>query len=225
MRKINKWKPSAKKFLDIFTVTIMVAGFLAMIALVYFQVKPIRLADIKVPIATDKASYYPEQQIGGIFFGSVYYNGEVRILREVFCKDYRGVIKPPAESAIGDFFSTQSTKRTLEGANVTIGTLPSDVPIGSNCVIQFTNVYEINTPFGMRREEYQYYTQNFSIISKQERQERDIRYEKDNQIQQQKQDVTTNTTTNNTTTVNQSEPVTPPAQCKIKVLGINALCE
>ena len=38
-------------------------------------------------------------------------------------------------------------------------------------MLQFTNVYEIQTPFGLRRVEYQYYTQNFSIVTRECRQQ------------------------------------------------------
>jgi hypothetical protein len=34
-------------------------------------------------------------------------------------------------------------------------------------------VYNIQTPFGIRHEEYQYYTQNFSIITKERRDQLD----------------------------------------------------
>jgi hypothetical protein len=132
-----------------------------------------KLADIKVPVATDKASYYAGQEIGGIFFGQTYYDGNVKILREVFCTNYKGIIDPPANGADGKFFDTITKPRKLEGNTIPIGKLPLDVPTGSNCVIQFTNVYNIQTPFGVRHEEYQYYTQNFSIISKERRQQLD----------------------------------------------------
>lgn len=216
----------------------MTFGLFAMIGLVYFYVRPLKLAEIKVPVATDKASYYPSQQVGGIFFGETFYRGEVRILREVFCSNYRGVIKPPAESANGDFFSLQSIPRKLEGNTVPIGTLPEDVPIGSNCVIQFTNVYDIQTPFGLRHEEVQYYTQNFSIVPKEERQERDAVNQEARQQQlqstsgadsmgdggtTQNQTNIDNSTTNNTT-VPPSEPVTPPQECGLDLLGIKAFC-
>lgn len=146
-------------------------GVIALFTLVWLYVRPIHTANIKVPVATDQASYYPGEEISGIFFGDTYYNGEVRILREVFCKDYKGVIKPPAESAKGDFFSTISLARHLEGESIMVGNLPANVPVGSNCVLQFTNIYEIQTPFGIRKLEYQYYTQNFSIVTRERRQQ------------------------------------------------------
>jgi hypothetical protein len=168
-----KLKSPSRKAVDVSTFAIMLVALLALMALVYYNIVPIRTADIKVPVATDKSSYYHGQQIGGIFFGEIYYKGEVRILREVFCKNYRGIIKPPAESAIGDLFSTQSLPHKLEGNSVNIGSLPKDVPIGLNCVLQFTNIYVINTPFGDRTETYQYYTQNFAIITKERREQLD----------------------------------------------------
>lgn len=151
------------------TIAAFVLGVIALIALVWLYVRPIKLADIKVPVATDQASYYPGEEIGGIFFGEIIYRGDVRVLREVFCKDYKNIIVPPESARNGDFYDTQSIPRKLEGLNVNIGLLPTDIPIGSNCVLQFTNVYDVKTPFGTRHETYQYYTQNFSIVTKQRR--------------------------------------------------------
>lgn len=153
------------------TIAAFVIGLIALFALVWLYVRPIKTANIKVPVATDQASYYPGEDVSGIFFGDTYYQGEVRILREVFCKNYKGVIKPPTDSAVGNFFSTQAKARHLEGVTVPVGNLPTDVPVGSNCVLQFTNVYQIQTPFGIRHEEYQYYTQNFAIVTKERRQQ------------------------------------------------------
>lgn len=221
-----KTKTTGRQIFDVATVIIMAVALVLLFVLIYYYVRPIRTADIKVPVATDKASYYPGQEIGGIFFGEIYYDGEVRILREVFCKDYHGVIKPAAESAVGDFFSTQSKPHKLEGASVKIGTLPADVPIGANCVLQFTNVYTINTPFGTRQIEYQYYTQNFAITSKERREQLDNEASNDQATTQSAPQSTwpadagdtTNTTNNYNNTVNEapdtpttpSEPVTPP---------------
>lgn len=146
-----------------------IAGILALVALIWLYIRPIQTASIKVPVATDQASYYPGEDISGIFFGDTYHTGEVRVLREVFCKNYKGVIKPPPESAMGDFFSTQSKPRHLEGESIVVGNLPPNIPVGANCVLQFTNVYEIQTPFGPRKIEYQYYTQNFSIVTRERR--------------------------------------------------------
>lgn len=158
-----------RHWLDIITVGGVIVALFMLVALIYYNVAPVKLADIKVPVATDKSSYYAGQRIGGIFFGETFYDGNVKILREVFCTNYHGVIKPPAESADGDFFSTIAKPRVLNGDTVPIGTLPEDVPTGSNCVIRFKNVYAIKTPFGTRHEEYEYYTQNFAIITKERR--------------------------------------------------------
>ena len=222
MSRLNKIKINHRQAFDAITLAAIMFGLLALVALIYYQARPLKLADIKVPVATDKASYNPSQQVAGIFFGETFHRGDVKILREVFCSNYRGVIAPPKESADGDFFSTQSVPRKLEGATIEIGTLPANVPIGSNCVIQFTNVYDIQTPFGVRHESVQYYTQNFSIVSEAEREKRDESNDQDNQIQQEKlqsaapsgdssfdgggasgttnNNTTTNNTTNNTTT-------------------------
>lgn len=154
---------------DIVFIATMLFATLSLLALLWFNLRPIQTVDIKVPVATDQASYFPGEQIGGIFFGEVYYEGEVRVLREVYCKDYKNIIAPPENAKNGDFYDTQSIPRKLEGLSVTVGNLPTDIPIGKNCVLQFTNVYEIHTPFGTRRIEYRYYTQNFSIVSKERR--------------------------------------------------------
>lgn len=156
---------------NVLTIIAFTTGLIALAVLIWLYVRPIQTASIKVPVATDQASYYPGEDISGIFFGDIYYNGEVRVLREVFCKNYKGIIAPPAGSRDGDFFSTQSRPRHLEGENVIVGNLPKNVPVGSNCVLQFTNIYTIQTPFGVRHLEYQYYTQNFAIVTKERRQQ------------------------------------------------------
>lgn len=166
LNKINWGKIGNALVIAVFTVALI-----ALAVLIWLYVRPIQTANIKVPVATDQASYYPGEEISGIFFGDTYYTGEVRVLREVFCKDYKGIIAPPTGAADGDFFSTQGKPRHLEGQTVVVGNLPANIPVGLNCVLQFTNVYEIQTPFGIRREEYQYYTQNFSILTKERRQQ------------------------------------------------------
>lgn len=173
MYRVGKMKIRKITLYDVVTAAAILVGILALIALLYFNVRPIKFADIKVPVATDKSSYYAGQQIGGIFFGETFYDGNVKILREVFCTNYKGIIAPPENAKDGNFFDTIAKPRKFEGNTITIGVLPADVPIGSNCVIRFTNVYNIQTPFGVRHEEYQYYTQNFSIISKERRQQLD----------------------------------------------------
>lgn len=173
MYTIGKMKIRKITLFDIVTVVAITLGIGALIALVYFNAAPLKLADIKVPVATDKSSYYAGQQVGGIFFGETFYDGNVKILREVFCANYHGIIKPPAEAADGDFFSTIAKPRKLDGDTVPIGNLPDNVPVGQNCVIRFRNVYDIQTPFGVRHEEYEYYTQNFAIITKERRMQLD----------------------------------------------------
>lgn len=150
---------------NVLTIAVFTIGVIALLILVWLYVRPIKTAEIKVPVATDQASYSPGEEISGIFFGDTYYSGNVKILREVFCKDYKGVIKPPAESAEGDLFSTIGKPRHLEGQSLLVGNLPKDIPVGANCVLQFSNNYYIQTPFGVRHIEYQYYTQNFSIVT------------------------------------------------------------
>lgn len=150
---------------NVVTVIAFTIGVIALIALVWQYLRPIQLAEIKVPVATDQPNYHPGEEISGIFFGEIYYDGEVRVLREVFCKGYKDIIEPPETARNGDFYDTQSIPRKIEGLSVNIGNLPDDIPVGLNCVLQFTNVYHIQTPFGIRHEMYQYYTQNFSIVT------------------------------------------------------------
>lgn len=245
--KIKRIKIDHRKTFDAITIAAILFGIFALLTLVYYQARPLKLADIKVPVATDKASYYPAQEIGGIFFGETHYEGDVQILREVFCKNYRGIIKA---SGNAELFRTQARPQKLEGETIRIGILPADVPIGSNCVIQFTNIYDIQTPFGVRHETVLYYTQNFTIVGKQERENRDEQDQQQN-IQQQEQlqsnadsgdsslvgggdDNSTNneTTTNNTTNnyavppSNQepAEPVQPPRSCGVNLLGVKLFC-
>lgn len=163
------WGAFKRHMLDIITVGGVLFGVVLLLALIYTNVAPIKFADIKVPVATDKSSYYPAQPISGIFFGETYFDGNVKILREVFCTNYKGIIEPPKNAADGKFFDTIAKPRKFDGNTIPIGNLPADVPVGQNCVIRFTNVYNIQTPFGVRHEEYQYYTQNFSIITKERR--------------------------------------------------------
>jgi hypothetical protein len=118
---LNKIKTSKRHIFDGVFVAIMVVAVLALAALVYYNVRPLKFADIKVPVATDKSSYYPAQPVSGIFFGETFYDGNVKILREVFCTNYKGVIKPPAESADGDFFDTLAKPRQFDGNTIPIG--------------------------------------------------------------------------------------------------------
>lgn len=153
------------------TLAALIFGTVSLLALIWQYVRPVQLANIKVPVATDQSSYHPGEEISGIFFGEIYHQGEVRVLREVFCKGYKNIITPPQFASDGDFYDTQSIPRKVEGLTVTIGQLPENIPVGLNCVLQFTNVYRIQTPFGVRHEEYQYYTQNFSIVTLERRQQ------------------------------------------------------
>lgn len=156
-------KPSDRTTIDAAFLFTMTVAMLALFALIFYQLRPIPTVDIKVPVATDKAEYYAGQEVSGIFFGDVYYKGRVEILREVFCKDYRGVIKTEKGD---DIFKGISAPQHLEGTSRRIGNLPDDVPVGSNCVIQFLNTYNIETPFGNRQIVRDYYTQNFKIVDK-----------------------------------------------------------
>jgi hypothetical protein len=195
MYQLSKIRTRKRKLADVATLFGLFFGISALVALVYFNVVPIKLADIKVPVATDKSSYYPEQAVSGIFFGETFYDGNVKILREVFCTNYQGIIKPPAEAADGNFFDTTTEPRTFNGNTIPIGNLPANVPVGQNCVIRFTNVYNIQTPFGIRHEEYQYYTQNFSIITKERRDQLDCEAAGKSTLDCQKTDNSNNSNT------------------------------
>lgn len=240
MSKIGDFKKtfSKKSIFDIATIAAMAFGVFSLLVLLFFYLRPLQLADIRVPVATTKASYAPSDQVGGIFFGEVFYTGNVKVLREVFCTNYKRVMKPPAEAAVGDFFATQSSPRVLEGNTIPIGALPDDVPIGENCIIRFTNVYDIPTPFGTRNEEIKYYTQNFTIVGSQEREdatERDVQQRQDQQgatIQSEGGGTETNNETSNQNPPQQppSEPVdgmNPPEEesCTINTLGIKLFCD
>lgn len=174
-KAINNWFVSKAglfvNLINFFTVVAFSVGLIALAALIWLHAWPIKLADIKVPVATDQASYHPGEEISGIFFGEIFYKGDVRVLREVYCKDYKNIIEPPDSAQNGDFYDTQSIPRRIEGLSVNIGLLPENIPVGSNCVLQFTNVYDIKTPLGTRHEIYQYYTQNFSIVTRERRQQ------------------------------------------------------
>lgn len=237
---------------DILFIATMLFAVLALIALLWYQLRPIQTVDIKVPVATDQASYFPGEQIVGIFFGEVYYEGSVRVLREVYCKDYKNIIAPPESAKNGDFYDTQSIPRKLEGLSVTVGNLPTDIPIGKNCVLQFTNVYEVPTPFGNRHIEYRYYTQNFSIVTKERRDllECEATGRKDcvetteqpeaqpnQQIQQSPESPNAQApedTESPAPTSRQAEPqpetprnepVTPEPNCAVNILGIKLFCD
>lgn len=240
MSKLNKFIPNKQSVLDVGTFILMTIAALTLVALVLFYVMPVKLASIKVPVATDKASYYQGQDVSGIFFGETYYTGEVRVLREVFCKNYKAVIDPPEVAADGDFYATQGRPRVFEGETIPIGRLPKDIPVGSNCVLQFTNIYNIQTPFGVRHEEYKYYTQNFAIITEEQRNELDSKAADANaQTELQSttggNDINTDTkttnetnTTNNSTTNNTTTNTVPPVElketCTINLLGIKVGC-
>lgn len=239
-----KWQTA-----DIIFIATMLIATMALASLLWYNLRPIKTVDIKVPVATDRSAYAPGEQIGGIFFGEIFYKGNVKVLREVYCKDYKAVIEPPAEAKNGDFYDTQSIPRKLEGLSVNIGSLPNDIPVGKNCVLQFTNVYEIPTPFGTRHIEYSYYTQNFAIISQERRNllECEATGRKDCDppeviIQQTPtivepqsapdsagapaQSTPAPQTQQSSPKQNErpSEPVTPPQSCRINFLGIKLFC-
>lgn len=252
------WGGFKRHWLDIITLGGVIVGLFMLVALIYYNVVPVKLADIKVPVATDKSSYYAGQSVSAIFFGQTFYDGEFKVLREVFCSNYRGIITPPdAVKTPDNYYQAAGKPRMLNGETLVIGDLPMDVPIGSNCIIRFTNIYDIQTPFGVRHEKYQYYTQNFAIISKERREQLDC--EATGKSTSECQELlspsettnktadsmfgggsfagggasgdtntitnnTTNNTTNNNTTTPPSEPVTPPQECTVNLLGIKLFC-
>lgn len=172
LRARRKYQVGHRKTVSVMdgvTIGIMSVALVLLAGLIWYNVRPLKLLEIKVPVATDQSSYSQGEEISGLFFGESFYTGHVKILREVYCKDYKGVIKPPAESAEGDFFSSRVEPTKYEGTSRRVGNLPDNVPVGSNCVLKFLNIYEIQTPFGIRKETVEYYTQNFAIISKERR--------------------------------------------------------
>jgi hypothetical protein len=230
MYKLGKIKTTRRQIFDAITISGIIIGIIALVSLLFYYTIPMKFADIKVPVATDKSSYYPSQEVGGIFFGEIFYNGEVRILREVFCANYHGIITPPDNATVdGNFLGWQSKARKLNGTTIDIGVLPEDVPVGANCVIQFTNVYNIQTPFGIRKEEYQYYTQNFSITTKEKRNAIESEAAQKNAETNSSDgggtdETTNNTTTNNTTNIS-SPPVNVEEKCSIDILFVKFGCE
>jgi hypothetical protein len=181
-----------------------------LIALIYLQVRPVQLVDIKVPVATDKAEYYPGQEVGGIFFGEVFWDGKVEIHREVYCKNYKATIQTDAGD---DIFRGVSRPIKLEGTSRVIGKLPLTVPIGENCVIQFVNTYHLNTPFGGRDIDVTYYTQNFKILTQEDFNKR--QQEVQPAAEQQRQEYGEDQIRNNTDSQNpvmQEQKQAPPAE-------------
>lgn len=169
IRKFNPFRLRSKitngrtrHYADNVTITTMVIATIALFGLIYYQVRPVELVDIKVPVSTTKSEYKPGDIVQGIFFGEVFYQGRVQVERDVFCAGYRERILSRTGENI---FSGNSRPVKLEGSVRRIGQLPDDIPIGKNCVIQFVNSYDINTPFGNRHEERTYYTQNFLVVS------------------------------------------------------------
>lgn len=160
LRKKLRKKSINWRITDVVTIVITIIAFFALIALVYYRVRPLELVDIKVPVATDKVEYETGDPVSGLFFGEIHHEGEVRVLREVFCKDYQRRINTDTERNV---FRVSHPKK-LDGESRFIGNLPEDVPVGGNCIIRFVNKYNIETPFGTRHEEESYYTQNFSIV-------------------------------------------------------------
>jgi hypothetical protein len=226
------------KFTNILTIAAMIIGIVALIALVYYQVRPMELVDIKVPVSTEKPTYRAGENVNGIFFGEVYYEGEVRISRDVFCAGYRAKILTDEGDEI---FTGVSRPVVLKGDLRTIGKLPANVPEGKNCVIQFVNSYDINTPFGIRHEERTYYTQNFLIIS--DRADSDQTDLEDDEIQtprlfptpsEQEETDKKQAEQSQPTQQNQqpapepqpqpAEPIQPPQECAIELLGIKLFC-
>lgn len=166
-KKLLTRRPNLKA-VDAAFLGIMLFAFISLIALIYFQVRPLKLVDIKVPVATEKAWYTPGERVNGIFFGEIFYTGRVQVYTDIFCAGYRAPIRGDDGATV---FSGNSRPVVLKGDTRFIGTIPEDAPVGKNCVIQFVNSYDIKTPFGNRHEERAYYTQNFFIRDPNDREE------------------------------------------------------
>lgn len=162
MLKTSRIRLSRRQWGDIITATGIVVGFFALAALIYYNIYPIKLVDIKVPVATDRAFYKPGERVNGVFFGEIFYTGRVEVYTDIFCAGYRAPMRGDDGSVV---FSGNSRPVVLQGDTRYIGRVPDDAPVGKNCVIQFVNNYDIKTPFGTRHEERAYYTQNFFIQS------------------------------------------------------------
>lgn len=235
---------------DLVFLGLMIFGAVALIGLVCYQVRPMQLVDIKVPVATDKAFYYPGERVSGVFFGEIFYSGKVAIYTDIFCAGYRSPIKSPDGT---DIFNSNSRPIVLQGDTRFIGHIPDDVPIGKNCVIQFVNEYEIKTPFGTRHEERTYYTQNFFIREKDSEETEVDTAENTTPVAPTQQmpplfehqpdestnenndtsDESTNSQANTSRpetpvrdeeVIAPAEPVTPPQRCALTLFGLKVLC-
>lgn len=246
-KKLLKGRPNLKA-VDAAFFVIMAFAFLTLLGLIFYQVRPLKLVDIKVPVATHKALYYPGEQVDGIFFGEIFYTGRVEVFTDIFCSGYRSPVRGDDGKVV---FSGNSRPIELKGDTRHIGRIPADAPVGSNCVIQFVNNYDIKTPFGVRHEERAYYTQNFFIRDPEgpnpaEQQGTDAQdvntgpsstehlFENTPSSQPAPQSQTPtpqsqtsppNQQNTNNTPPAPAEPVTPPQNCAINVLGIKLLCD
>lgn len=165
MYKLNKKLYSLRYFAAarIASFILMVGAAAALVALVYFQVRPFDPIYIKVPVSTDKTEYFPGQDVSGLFFGEVYYSGETRITRKIICPHFRADIPDPNTGK--RVVDTVNRPHKLDGVAAYIGKIPSDSPVGEQCIIEFNNHYDIRTPFGSRPYDYTYYTYGFAIIA------------------------------------------------------------
>lgn len=145
----------------VLTTGVAVAALVLLVIGVYTLV-PIRTARFDVPIAVTKPVYQPGEEVYGIFFGEQFYTGPIKVLREVFCKDYREFIDDE-DGDDDNYFDGQSFPREINGDTLRIGNLPTDVPRGNNCTIAFTTFYEKDIPFGTKKATNTYYTQQFTI--------------------------------------------------------------
>lgn len=160
-RRYSINRSSRLRIADRVTIGVMVIALIALGALVWYQVRPIKTLEVEVPVLIDKAEYGRGEFIKGTFFGEVTFTGPVTTSRRLVC----GNTQIPMENSndLDSFFDAVSIPRKLNGETITIGQVPATAPVGARCLIQMINVYDLNTPFGNRHLEKPYYTLSFII--------------------------------------------------------------
>lgn len=159
--KATNWR----LIVNIFVSSTMVIATAALALLIFYRVRPVRLLEIRVPVTTTKQHYYPGEEISGTFFGEVFYSGDVRVLRTVYCPHLH-VVMSDEDTDPDELFNAASIPRKLDGLTARIGVLPLNLPVGEKCQIEFINIYDISTPFGSRHESVSYYTAGFEVIAR-----------------------------------------------------------
>ena len=229
-RKYSINRSSRLRIADRVTIIAMVIALLALGALIYYQVRPIKTLEVEVPVLIDKAEYGRGEFIKGTFFGEVTFTGPVTTSRRLVCGNTQ--IPMNNSNDLDSFFDAVSIPRKLNGETITIGQVPATAPVGARCLVQMINVYDINTPFGNRHVEKPYYTLSFIIKAEPEQPQVPKEVPVPDPFLQRSR--TAPTTQAPQTTQRQTNPVVPPAQqqepptippvqdeqCTVKLLGI-----